>query len=727
MNSEQRLLIVSNRLPITTEIVNGEVVLSDASGGLATGLRSWHERSAGAWIGWPGVTSRLSARQRAALDRQLETRRIIPVHLTREEVRNYYDDFSNGVLWPVFHYLLDRLPLGPTTWDSYRGVNERFADSIAEHYKPGDLIWVHDYQLMLVPGLLRRRLPEARVGFFLHIPFPASEIFRTLPWRRDILEGLVGADLIGFHTYSFVQHFSSAVTEVLGLEVENGRCWLDDREIRVGVFPMGVDAGAFHQLAQSPAVEAELQRIRDDAEHRTILLGVDRLDYTKGIRRRLLAVESLLRDDSEFRDRIRFVQVAVPSRDAVPSYQEFRREIEGLIGRINGTYATVGSAPIHYLHQSVSREQLVALYRSAHVMLVTPLRDGMNLVAKEYVASRTDEDGVLVLSEFAGAADELHEAIHVNAYDVHDLGAKIREALRLGREDRMVRMRAMRRSVMARDVHRWAADFVRALEREPGLGVRPTPEATLAETLRQARGATPLALLLDYDGTLVPIARTPERAAPDESLVMLIGRLAARSSTYVHLISGRSRDVLERWFGALPVVLWAEHGAWRRAQDGSDWEPTLDLSNTTWLPDARQIMEEFVGQTPGSFVEEKTAAIAWHYRQAVRGFGEAQARELRIALSRAMVDRPVEIIEGKKVLEIRPKGADKGAIVKWLLSHGPTPTLILACGDDRTDEEMFAMLPPDAITMHVGPGATLAKHRIRDSAATRAFLAALLE
>jgi trehalose 6-phosphate synthase/phosphatase len=727
MDAERRLVIASNRLPITAEIVDGDVVLTEASGGLATGLRSWHERSAGVWIGWPGLTSRLSTRQRAALDRQLETRRIVPVHLTRHEVRRYYDDFSNGVLWPVFHYLLDRLPLGPSTWDSYRSVNERFAEQIAHAHQPGDLIWVHDYQLMLVPGLLRRRLPDARVGFFLHIPFPASEIFRTLPWRREILEGLIGADLIGFHTYSYVQHFSSAVSEVLGLEVENGRVWFEDRETRVGVFPMGVDAAAFDQLARSPSVEEEVQRMRHDAGDRTILLGVDRLDYTKGIRRRLLAIEALLREDRDLCGRIQLIQVAVPSRDNVPSYQEFRREIEGLIGRINGTYATVAFAPVHYLHQSVSREQLVALYRAADVMLVTPLRDGMNLVAKEFVASRADEDGVLVLSEFAGAAEELHEALYVNAYDVQSLAVGIREALHLGRGDRAVRMRAMRRRVMARDVHRWVSDFVRALEREPGLDVRPTPEATLAEALRHARAATTLALLLDYDGTLVPITATPERAAPDESVLALVAHLAARPNTYVHLISGRGRDVLDDWFGKLPIVLWAEHGTWRRPHDATDWVPTLNVSDTAWLAEARSIVEEFVGQTPGSFLEEKTAAVAWHYRQALRGFGEAQARELRIALSRAMVDRPVEITEGKKVLEVRPRGAGKGAIVKWLLAHEPAPTLILACGDDRTDEEMFAMLPSDAITIRVGPGGTSAKHRLRDVAATRAFLAALLE
>jgi trehalose 6-phosphate synthase/phosphatase len=353
-------------------------------------------------------------------------------------------------------------------------VNERFAECIAGEYRPGDLIWVHDYQLLLVPGMLRQRLRDARIGFFLHIPFPADEVFRVLPWRRDILEGLLGADLIGFHTYSYVQHFAAALSDLSGVEPEHDRVWLDDREVRLGAFPMGIDASAFRELALSPAIEAQVYTIRREAHDRMILLGVDRLDYTKGILRRLLALEHLLRDDPSLCGRIRLIQVAVPSRDAVASYQEFGREVDQLVGRINGAYGTATSVPIHYVHQSISHDQLVALYRSADVMLVTPLRDGMNLVAKEYIASRVDDDGVLVLSEFAGAAEELHEAVLVNAYDTRDLADKIRLALDMPTSECTRRMRALRRRVMAHDVHRWAHEFLGALERDPGSGTRVT-------------------------------------------------------------------------------------------------------------------------------------------------------------------------------------------------------------------------------------------------------------
>lgn len=723
----RRLLIVSNRLPITTEIVDGQLRLSAASGGLATGLRAWHERSAGMWIGWPGTRSRLSATQQKALDAQLTERGIVGIHLTRSELKEYYDEFSNGVLWPVFHYLLDRLPLeSTTTWEAYKRINERFAARVAEEYRAGDLIWVHDYQLLLVPGILRRQIPDARIGFFLHIPFPAGEIFRTLPWRRAILEGLLGADLIGFHTYSYLEHFADALSDLSGVEVEHKRVWVDDRQVRLGAFPMGIDAETFRQLASSPSVQAQVQAIRAEARDRTILLGVDRLDYTKGIPRRLLAMEMLLKDDPSLRDRIRLIQVAVPSREAVPSYQDVRREIDGMIGRINGTYGTATSVPIHYLRQSIPQEHLVALYRAADVMLVTPLRDGMNLVAKEYIASRVDDDGVLVLSEFAGAAEELHEAISVNAYDVGDVATKMREALGLAGEERALRMRALRRRVMAHDVHRWANDFIHGLESDPGREARITPAAALSDVLGQVRTAETAAILLDYDGTLVPIVRSPAQAAPDRELLHLLASLAERPNTILQLVSGRAKEDLNEWFGPLPIALWAEHGIWLRPAGGAPWEATVDLGDLAWLADASMIMEECAADTPGAFVERKSASIGWHYRQATRAFGEAQARDLRVRLSKALVDRPCEIVENKKVVEVRPRGAGKAGIVRWLFSHEPAPRFIVAFGDDRTDEEMFAALPPGAPSVHIGAGPSMATHRLRDWVATRDFLSMLL-
>ncbi|HZA91286.1 MAG TPA: bifunctional alpha,alpha-trehalose-phosphate synthase (UDP-forming)/trehalose-phosphatase, partial [Gemmatimonadales bacterium] len=448
-----RVLIVANRLPVTVKATDRGVDVQRSAGGLATGLLRPHEQSGGLWIGWSGAPEGLTAEQQSELDHQLAAMRLVAVPLTADQVTRYYENFSNGVLWPLFHYLLDQVPLHVRDWDAYAEVNERFADIVAEHYRPGDLIWVHDYQLLLLPDLLRKRLPDACIGFFLHIPFPSEELFRTLPERDRLLRGLLGADLVGFHTPAYLRHFAASLTQ-LGLTVEIDKVQLSDREVRLGVFPMGIDAAAFMKLAEDPAVQQEARALRSDESVR-LLVGVDRLDYTKGIPRRLLSYEKMLQTHPELRERVRLVQVAVPSRTGVEAYQEYRALVEGLVGRINGDFGTPRWVPVHYIFRSLSEAELVALYRAADVMLVTPLRDGMNLVAKEFVASRTDGDGVLVLSEFAGASWELPEAIQVNPYDVDGMAESAYRALMMDPEERRSRLAPLRIRVETYDVHRW--------------------------------------------------------------------------------------------------------------------------------------------------------------------------------------------------------------------------------------------------------------------------------
>jgi trehalose 6-phosphate synthase/phosphatase len=605
-------------------------------------------------------------------------------------------------------------------------VNEKFAERVAAVARPGDVIWVQDYQLLLLPGLLRQRLPYARIGFFLHIPFPAAEIFRILPWREEILRSLLGADLVGFHTYGYVQHFAAAVAALPELDPEEDHVWVDGRLVRFGAFPMGIDAARFERLASAPGADDAVRTVLEQAAGRTLVVAVDRLDYTKGIKQRLVAFESLLASDPSLRDRVRLVQVAAPSREEVQSYTAFRSEIEELIGRINGAYGTMASVPVHYIHQAMPIEELVPLYRAADVMLVTPLRDGMNLVAKEFVASRVDGRGVLVLSEFAGAAEELRDAVMVNAYDAQSIAAGLSRAMHMPAAEQEARMRALRRRVATHDVHHWARAFLDALTTELP-GDRTTPGGpTFVEALGRLRVSDPLAVLLDYDGTLVPIAATPDLAQPDAALVDLLTRVAERPGTRVSIVSGRPRDDLDRWFGALRVELWAEHGAWLREGTRTEWRPMLDLTDRAWIARARAVMDEWVDRTPGAFVELKSASLAWHYRQAARGFGRAQARTLRVALSRALAEDPVDVLEGKKVLEVRRRGATKAAVVGHVLACDPPPAAILALGDDRTDEEMFAALPRHAVTVRIGGGTTSARYRVRDSSAVRRLLEDLL-
>jgi trehalose 6-phosphate synthase/phosphatase len=726
-----RLILVSNRLPVTVRLENGDVLVERSAGGLATGLRSPHEQTDGIWIGWPGDTSRLSDVQHRALAAHLADLRCVPVWLTPTEVHRYYDGFANAVLWPLFHYLLDRIPLSSQEWESYRAVNEKFADLAAQEWRPGDLLWVHDYQLVLVPRYLRARLPSARIGFFLHIPFPASEVMRILPWRDQVLEGLLGADLVGFHTFTYRSHFVSSVLRILGIPTQNERIYFDGREIRLGVFPIGVDANAIGALAADPEVLGESKAISAEAHGQRILLGIERLDYTKGIPCRLIAFERFLEREPHWRGKVRLVQIAVPSRDQVPSYQEFRRHLDELVGRINGAFSTVDWVPIHYVQRSLIERQVVALYRAADVMLVTPLRDGMNLVAKEFVTSRSDEDGVLILSEFAGAAAEMGEALQVNPYDIEAMAQAYADALTMPEDERRLRMRALRQRIAARDVHQWANSFIDALG---GVAKDDRPEQILLSSREdldalaaRLRSAERLLLLLDYDGTLVPFARAPDLAAPDRQLRELLRALATKPGTMVHLMSGRGHDTLERWLGDLPIGLHAEHGLWSRMMPGEPWVMAENVG-AAWLPGVRRILDDATSATPGALVEAKSASLAWHWRMAEPELGAERAHELWRRLEGELGGEPVELLRGEKVIEVRPRGVNKGRVVERMLggSSRPLPTIV-AMGDDGTDDDAFRVLPPEAITISVGFRLNAARYRVARPRAARELLESVVK
>jgi trehalose 6-phosphate synthase/phosphatase len=722
----ERVLIVSNRLPVTVQETAAGVEVVPSAGGLASGLRGYYQSASAMWIGWPGPISPSAARAgRRSLEAEFRAHNLKLVELEPCDVEGYYDGFSNAVIWPLFHYLLDRIPLRSQSWDAYRRVNQLFADAVVDELRPGDTVWVHDYHLMLVPGLVREKRPDARIGFFLHIPFPAPEVFRILPWRRELLMGVLGADLVGFHTQSYAGHFASAVRSQCGLDATRDCVRVEGRSVRLGHFPMGPDAEQFERLAHQPAVRDETARIREESRGRFLFLGVDRLDYTKGIPRRLIAYERLLQRDPSLRDKVRLIQLAVPSRSGVREYASFRKQVEELVGRINGALGTLESVPIHYLHQSVTPEQLTALYCAADAMLVTPLRDGMNLVAKEYIAARADEDGVLLLSEFAGAAEELGEAVIINPYDENGMADSMAHAMAMGRPERTARMRALRRRVLSRPVNDWARRFLAAVaEAVEARGGRPAVTAPheIEGLMRRVTSAPRVVLALDYDGTLVGLREMPELAMPDAGL---LGLLTVLSTTCdVHLASGRPREVIDGWFGNLPIGLWAEHGLWHRPAPGEEWQRRADVP-TDWIPAVRAHMEEFVARAPGARVEEKSASIAWHYRLADPAMSESHAAALRRELERLIAGRPLEVIEGHKVIEVRQAAVDKGSVIREIAARAPEGALVVAIGDDRTDEDMFAALPPGGVAIRVGAGDSAAPYRLDSPTAVRALLGAL--
>lgn len=722
-----RTLLVSNRLPVTATVKNGVAKVSVSSGGLATGLSGPHEKGGGVWVGWPGPTWDLAGEDRAALDAQLEEKRLAPIHLTRAEVERYYEGWANGLLWPLFHSLLDQAPIAVEGWDEYVAVNRRFAEETARRMQPGDTAWIHDYQLMLVPSMLRELAPRARIGFFLHIPFPPTAIVRALPHREVLLRGLLGADLVGFHTTSYARHFAASIQRVLGLEIGVDRVRVGDHEMRFGSFPMGVDARGFDEAARDPAVIERASAIRDAAKQR-LLVGIDRLDYTKGIRRRLASYEKLLELRPDLREKIHLVQVAVPSRSTVRAYRDVRQQVDAMVGRIQGRFSTPTWSPIRYVHRNLDRDEVVALYRAAEVLVVTPVRDGMNLVAKEFVASRPDEDGVLVLSEFAGAASELAGAVLVNPYDVDATARGIAAALDMPADERRERMRTLRARVASFDVHAWARTFLGALERTEEARAARGGFDDPADVARRIRAGADrgVALLLDYDGTLVEFAARPEDAVPDRELMSLLERLAATPWISLHMVSGRPRDDMERWFGGLGVALHAEHGLWSKPRRAKQWSRRAPAA----LPSAdviAAILEDFALRTPGAFVERKSSVLAWHWRRADPEFGARQSNELRQHLADMLSNVAVEVLVGDRVVEVRPHGVHKGlAAAEARVEHGPD-ALLVAFGDDRTDEDLFATLDADDLSVQVGPRASSAKMRLQGPQRARESLERLLE
>jgi trehalose 6-phosphate synthase len=458
-------VVVANRLPVDLEkLPDGSQRWKRSPGGLVTALEPMLRSRDGAWVGWPGLAD---AEVEPLVEDGLH---LHPVRLSAQEVEEYYEGFSNGTLWPLYHDVVAPPAFHRHWWQTYVRVNQRFAEVVAEVAAPGATVWVQDYQLQLLPAALRELRPDLRIGFFLHIPFPPTELFMQLPWRKRIVEGLLGADLVGFHTPGGARNFRWLATRLAGASPGHGRTEVvvGGRTVKLGAFPISIDSANLDRISRSPEVLERAKQIRADlGDPERVVLGVDRLDYTKGIDVRLRAFEELLVEGRVNADDTVMIQLATPSRERVEHYQKMRNDIEQAVGRINGEYSRVGHPAVHYLHQSLPREELVAFFVAADVMLVTPLRDGMNLVAKEYVACRHDNGGALVLSEFAGAALELKDALLVNPHDTDGVKNALHNALTLDPAEGRRRMRALRRQVLNHDVDRWARTFLDALGLPP--------------------------------------------------------------------------------------------------------------------------------------------------------------------------------------------------------------------------------------------------------------------
>ncbi|MFT4033195.1 MAG: bifunctional alpha,alpha-trehalose-phosphate synthase (UDP-forming)/trehalose-phosphatase [Siphonobacter sp.] len=727
-----RLIIISNRLPIQLTRHDNHVKLLESAGGLATALKSYLEaqdRSTFSpeevvWIGNADFTPELWEEFKGT-EQSTGTFTIEPLWLDPEINEGYYNGLSNSTIWPLFHYFPSIAVFEETHWKAYRVANEVFANHIQQLYQPGDVLWIQDYHLMLLPQMLRERCPEASIGFFLHIPFPSFEIYRILPkvWREGMLNGLLGADLIGFHTNDYVQYFEKSVQRLVGLESKLRSIQVTNRPVRVDLFPISIDYDRFNDSYTQPGVVEEREKIHQQLQGSKLLFSVDRLDYTKGVLNRLLGYETFLEQHPEWHGKITFVLVVVPSRSEISSYGERKQIIEENVGRLNGRFATMSWHPVIYQYRSLSFEQLCAYYTACDAALITPIRDGMNLVAKEFVASRQDEHGVLILSELAGAAAELGEAIHINPTDRQEVAMAINQALSMTDREQAERMQRMRNRINEYDVVEWADDFLNQLmnakARQHQLEVRLLNAAIRRDLMNTYQNANKRLLLLDYDGTLVPFAKFPELARPTERVVELMTQLAAFPKNQVVIISGRDKKTLESWFGSLPVQLVAEHGAAVRQPDGT-WQENPDAFHPEWRENIFQAMKLAEQRSPGAFIEQKTHSLAWHYRNTAEDLGFDRSREL-IETLQGLAGNQLQVIDGNKVVEVRVAGIDKGTVA-GRLANEDTYDFMMAIGDDRTDEDMFRVLADRAVTIKVGQQKTLARYSLPDTNSVLNFL-----
>jgi trehalose 6-phosphate synthase/phosphatase len=722
-------VVVSNRLPLTATHVEGRWRSERSSGGLVAAMAPLMERYHGMWLGWPGDALPQDPDGRAALMQQWEADHgYVAVDLPARVSRAFYEGFANDTLWPLLHGFTTRVTFDPGSWLAYRDANERFAAAVLDRLRPGDLVWAHDYQLMLLPSLVRDQAPGSAIGFFLHIPFPSSEVFRVLPQREELLAGLLGADSIAFQTHADLHNFRRSLLQVLGIESQMDRVEVGDRIVHLAALPIGIDPSGWRRLTGARGESRQrIGELRAQHQGRRSIIAVDRLDYTKGIPERLRAFQRLLAGSPEWHGRVTLVQVAVPSRERVPAYADLRREVAELVGEVNGDFGTPEWQPVVYIHRSVDRTELAALYAAADVAWVGPLRDGMNLVAKEYVACQRDGSGILVISEFAGAAQELGEALRINPYDQVDTAATIRRALEMQPEERRERMAALHARVVRDDAAAWSRRFIDGLRDATGPSRRrrrlhrPAPDAG---ALRQAfESARHRLILLDYDGTLVEIARRPQDAVPTATLLELLGALGRQPATTSVVVTGRARGDIGRWLAGIPGLwLAAEHGALLR-RSGGDWEPMRSGADTAWKRRVRAMLEQFAASAPGSYIEEKELSIGWHYRLADAEFGAWLAIQVVDSLENLLAGTELTVLHGNKIVEVRFAWANKGEVAARLAAEARRGTLVLAIGDDRTDEDMFLRLNRRAWTVHVGPGATSARFRVASPAHATALLA----
>ncbi|KIM27999.1 glycosyltransferase family 20 protein [Serendipita vermifera MAFF 305830] len=610
----------------------------------------------------------------------------VPVFLDDKIAHGHYEGYCKTTLWPLFHYLLWQDVATETVpesehWNAYLQANEAYAKKLAEIYQPGDLIWVHDYHLLLLPKIFRtysKKTADAYIGLFMHTPFPSSEVFRCLPKRREILDGMLGANLVVFQKFSYGRHFTSSCVRVCGYENVHGGIDVSGQVTKVLHCSVGVDADRIAQDVLRPGIAPKLATLRALYEGKKIIIARDKLDVVKGIVQKLKAFEKLLKDFPAWRGKVVMIQVTSPSLTDAPKLE---RQVSELVSNINGEYGSLDFIPVHHYHQTIKKDDFYALLSVADLALITPLRDGMNTTSMEYVIcqQRTNK-APLILSEFMGISHTMADALQINPWD-------------LGRARRQA---ALYKVVTTHTSHTWAAILVRMLLSQIGTEntAHQTPYMEQSKLEASYNAAARRLLLFDYDGTLTPIVKTPSMAVPSEYALQALERLSEDPKNLVYIISGRDSGFLEQHLGHLTKVGFsAEHGCFIREPGATKWSNLTETLDMSWMPEVEELFEYYTERTTGSFIEMKKSSITWHYRASDPEWGSFQCKQCLDLLENNLVaKRPIEVLVGKKNLEVRPIAINKGEIVKRILYNNPDAEFVFCAGDDKTDEDMFRAL-----------------------------------
>lgn len=730
--SVKRRVIVSNRLPIHYDTTKKKYVIS--TGGLVSSLLgvTWQEP-----VMWLGVTADdCNADELSAALKTNSDIKIVPIIVPQKLYDPYYNRFCNGVLWPLLHYETDSVVWDMDSWQKYQEVNRIVAAAIIKYTSPNDdLLWIHDFHLMLTTSYLRAKRKNQGIGFFLHVPFPSYEIFRQLPFRSTILKSLLSCDLIGFHDYSYLMHFAQTVHYVLGIPSNFNRIYTKGRNVNLGVYPVSIPTLTINRAARSKKVREIYGEYKKRFENKKLILGVDRLDYIKGIDLKLDIFNSFLNKYEEYRGRISLLQVVVPSRIDVPAYRQLKETIEGRVGYINGNWGKADYVPVYYIYNSVQFNELLALYQLSDCLLVTSKRDGMNLVALEYVAAQTSaRPGQVLLSEFAGAISIMPNAIAINPWHVDKTTDRLYQALKEPAEVVSARNAQMLEYLKNYTGSDWANSFMQDLSKTAqqseklvetiNVNTRKPPAV-----IEKIKAGTSRFLFLDFDGTLVPIQSNPGQVSIAEELLHLLAELQKNSGFTVVIVSGRDRKFLWRQFAGRDFILVAEHGAEFYEPQRKKWRSLVISPKDSWLPLALQMMKYYHSRVPGSFIEKKEYSVCWHYRDSPAFYASYQARKLTEELEFCLANFPAVVTSGKKIVETKAIEASKGAFTIWFSKNyvHATDSVIVAIGDDLTDEELFRALRPTDIPIKVGIEETKAKYRLKEQKEVLTFLKLLTE